>query len=61
MSQIFKPSVHTYKVYHLIYHSNLLKGYVTVEGPLSELCSQFLTGGNSVFIAAIASDLFPKR
>jgi len=27
---------------------------------LSELCSSFLKGGNSVFIAAIASDLFHK-
>jgi len=28
---------------------------------LSELCSSFLKGGNSAFIAAIASDLFPKK
>ena len=27
---------------------------------LSELCSPFLKGGNSAFIAAIASGLFPK-
>jgi len=28
---------------------------------LSELCSPFLKGGNSTFIAAIASSLFPKK
>ena len=28
--------------------------------PLSELCSPLLKEGNSAFIAAIASDLFPK-
>jgi len=28
---------------------------------LSELCSPFLKGGNSTFIPAIASGLFPKN
>jgi len=32
----------------------------SIVGVLSELCSPFLKGGNSVFIAAIASGLFPQ-
>jgi len=30
-------------------------------GALSELCFPFLKGGNSAFIAAIASGLFPQN
>ena len=39
-----------------------LKGVMTgsMVDALSELCSPFLKGGNSAFIAAIASGLFPQ-
>jgi len=38
------------------------KGVMTqsMVDPLSELCSPFLKGGNSAFIAAITSGLFHK-
>jgi len=42
---------------------NLIKGVMSSSSvdALSELCSPFLKGGNSAFIAAIASGLFPKN
>jgi len=41
---------------------NKLKGVMTLSivDTLSELCSPFLKGGNSAFIAVIASNLFPQ-
>jgi len=41
-------------------YTGVTRGYDTVDGRLSELCSSFLKGGNSVFIAVIASGLFPQ-
>jgi len=41
----------------------MLKGVMTpsMVDALSELCSPFLKGGISAFIAAIASGLFPNK
>jgi len=41
----------------------LIKGIMTrlMVDALSELCSPFLKGGNSAFIAGIASGLFPQN
>jgi len=43
--------------------NNYFKGVITqsMVGALSELCSLFLKGGNSAFIAAIANGLFPQN
>ena len=42
--------------------SSVVKGVMTrsIADALSELCTPFLKGGNSAFLAAIASGLFPQ-
>ena len=47
----------------VIQENRVIKGVVTrsMVDALSELCSPFLKGGNSVFIVAIVSSLFPQN
>ena len=47
---------------HVVRMNSPLKGVITrsIVDVLSELCSPFLKGGNSAFIPAIASGLFPQ-
>ena len=54
-----KQPMHHYSLHGII---NLINGVMTrsMVDTLSELCSPFLKGGNSTFIAVIASGLFPQ-
>jgi len=52
-----EPTIHDCSL-----NSNLFKGVMTwsIIGVLSELCCPFLKGGNSAFITAMVSGLFPQ-